>query len=298
MLGCKNISGVYQMTDQHEALIIRSPRGSDSPYFATARRAAQDMSLTYEARGMLWYLLSKPDNWETRIGDLMQDYARKDKTYNILRELREHGYITRPRSRNAGGSWVWGDYRVHESPVPENERTLYNRPVPAIPDTVNPVPESPDTALPDTANPDINTNKRVLKKKDSKKKENKESGAEAARNTLIGAIVEVWVKGWAGAVSGNPYSNKTYRVDAGKLADSTSLDDIKRYTLAKAADKRWVNQRPSWGIWFNDLGAWLAANPAQPEPGKKQYGSGAELTESQRIALANMNKVMKGKQTP
>lgn len=125
-----------------------------------------------------------------------------------------------------------------------------------------------------------------------------QSGAEAARNTLIGAIVEVWVKGWAGAVSGNPYSNKTYRVDAGKLADSTSLDDIKRYTLAKAADKRWVNQRPSWGIWFNDLGAWLAANPAQPEPGKKQYGSGAELTESQRIALANMNKVMKGKQTP
>lgn len=87
-------------------------------------------------------------------------------------------------------------------------------------------------------------------------------------------IIEVWVKGWDGDVSGNPYSNKTYRADAKKLAEKTSLTDIKRYTLAYKAGK-WANARPSWGIWFNDLGVWLAAHPApngsEPEPDKKSF---------------------------
>lgn len=269
------------MTDPNEALIIRSPRGSDSPYFATARRAAQDMTLTYEARGMLWYLLSKPDNWETRVGDLMKPYARKDKTYNILRELREHGYITRPRTRSAAGAWVWGNYQVHESPVPENERTLYNRPVPGL----------PDTAPPDTVKPDINTKNGVRKKRESKKLESPDSGAEAARNALIVAIIEVWANGWAGVVSGNPYSNKTYRGDSGKIADTTSLEDVKRYTLAiKEPGRKWANARPSWGIWVNDLGAWLAANPAQSESSSKKHDSTSDISESQRKALEAMKK--------
>lgn len=234
------------------ALIIRSPRSAERPYFSSARAAAQDENISYEAGGLLWYLLSKPDDWEVRIADLQKKGAGRDKVYALLKELKGQGYITRPMYRAEDGTFVWGDYRVHELPFPEN------------PDTVK-----PDTAQPDTAKPEINTNKRVSKKRDSNKKENN-SGAEAALNKSISEIIEVWVKGWEGVVSGNPYSNKTYRADAKKLTESTSLKDIKRYTLAlRGKGCKWENSRPSWGIWVNDMGAWLAHHPDTNPPPKK-----------------------------
>lgn len=268
------------MSEANDALIIRSPRGSESPYFATARHAAQDMTLTYEARGMLWYLLSKPDNWETRVGDLMKSYARRDKTYNILRELREHGYITRPKTRNAGGAWIWGDYQVHESPVPENERTLYNRsPYPALPDT-----GSPDTGSPDTVKPDINTNKRGKQKKESNKRIDNTGSDSATAPDQVPEFIELWVTGWAGVPSGKPYGNKTYRADAVNALKVYTLEDVKRYTASMADSKQWKSRRPSWSMWFNDIGAWLKANP-NPDKSAGAATKGNEPT-AEQIAQA------------
>ncbi len=262
-------------SDSNDALIIRSPRGSESPYFATARHAAQDMTLTYEARGMLWYLLSKPDNWETRVGDLMKSYARRDKTYNILRELREHGYITRPRTRNAGGSWVWGDYQVHESPVPENERTLYNR---------SPLPALPDTGSPDTVKPDINTNKRGKQKRESNKGIDNTGSDSATAPDHIKEFIHIWVTGWAGVPSGKPYGNKTYRADAANALKLYTLEDVQRYTKDKAEQAAWKSRRPSWATWFNDIGAWLKANPNKT--GNTQHGAAGNEPTAEQIAQA------------
>ena len=81
-------------------LIIRSPRNAEHPYFSSARAAAQDENISYEAGGLLWYLLSKPDDWEVRIPDLQKNGAGRDKVYSMLKELKENGYITRPCYRN------------------------------------------------------------------------------------------------------------------------------------------------------------------------------------------------------
>ena len=254
-------------------LIIRSPRNAERPYFASARAAAQDENISYEAGGLLWYLLSKPDDWEVRIPDLQKKGAGRDKVYSMLKELKENGYITRPCYRNQDGTFTWGDYLVHETPLPEK------------PDT-----DKPDTGQPDTAKPEVNTKKRRKQKRDSNKEQSIDGAnaadAEAALNKLIGEIIAVWVTGWEGVVSGNPYSNKTNRADAKKLAQRTSLEDIKRYTLAlKAPGKKWENARPSWGIWINDMGEWLKKNPAQPdEQAKETDPTEAELEQARQIA--------------
>jgi hypothetical protein len=50
--------------------IIRSQRDRNNPYFLMRRDAAQEGRLSWEARGLLAYVLSKADNWKIRLGDL------------------------------------------------------------------------------------------------------------------------------------------------------------------------------------------------------------------------------------
>ena len=65
---------------------------------------------------MLAYLLSKPDGWEVRIGDLERmSPAGRDKTRRIVRELRDAGYLHRTRENDDNGTFQWST-TVYETP--------------------------------------------------------------------------------------------------------------------------------------------------------------------------------------
>ena len=67
-----------------------------------------DSRLTWEARGMLVYLLGNSANGTIRIGDLIhQAPCGRDKTRRILEELEKAGYIRRTRKRNEDGTLGW-----------------------------------------------------------------------------------------------------------------------------------------------------------------------------------------------
>lgn len=84
---------------------------------------ANDKELSWEARGLLYYLLTKPDNWQCRNNDLInKGPAGGDKIERILDELQEHGYITRQRIQKEDGTFDW-DTTVHEMPVEVDEYT-------------------------------------------------------------------------------------------------------------------------------------------------------------------------------
>src|SRR5690606_15840152 len=123
------------MTDS-KTTIIRTPHSSERPYFVMSRETAQDRNLTFEARGMLAYLLSKPDDWQVQIKDLQQHIGR-DKVKAILKELEAAGYLTVERDRhNERGRFARNIYRVHETPLTENPSTVN-------PSTVEPLTEKP-----------------------------------------------------------------------------------------------------------------------------------------------------------
>jgi hypothetical protein len=62
--------------------------------------------LSWEARGILAYLLSKPDGWVCRNYDLENNGpAGRDKIKRILKELKEFGYMVRDRQRKADGTF-------------------------------------------------------------------------------------------------------------------------------------------------------------------------------------------------
>jgi hypothetical protein len=71
--------------------IIRASR-NEYTYVIISRATAQDRSLSWAARGVLAYLLSKPDDWQVDAGDLQQGCGR-DKVYSLLAELIAAGYL-------------------------------------------------------------------------------------------------------------------------------------------------------------------------------------------------------------
>lgn len=91
--------------------------------FTTLRNSCiQDSKLTWEARGVLHYLLSKPETWQTRRQDLIDSSpgAGKHVITRIFKELCDEGYIFRKEMKDENGRWVWITF-VSDLPVFKEE---------------------------------------------------------------------------------------------------------------------------------------------------------------------------------
>src|SRR5689334_19714356 len=88
-----------QSAPEKQRRIFRADAGQ---YFALRIKTAQDDNLSFEARGMLVYLLSKPPDWIVQPKNLEQRCGR-NQVYRILRELIKAGYIQRIIVRDPKG---------------------------------------------------------------------------------------------------------------------------------------------------------------------------------------------------
>lgn len=79
----------------------------------------EDTRLSYKAKGILAYLLSKPNNWKMIVGNLM-NYSTDGKAsvYAGLKELKECGYYEKIPIRNEQGTRItrW-ESTVYEIPL-------------------------------------------------------------------------------------------------------------------------------------------------------------------------------------
>ena len=99
----------------------------------------EDQRLTWAARGLLAYLLSRPDDWKVLVGDLRKrGNLGRDGIYTLLRELKTAGYVQHERHRDAIGRIRGGTYIVSEMP-----------PDGCVPPSGPPHPASPNLAEPD-----------------------------------------------------------------------------------------------------------------------------------------------------
>ncbi len=87
-----------------------------SHYMRVMNAVFLDSRLSWEARGLLGYLLSKPDNWQVRVHDIIANGpAGAKKVRHMLKELEHYGYLVRMRVQQANGRWDWISL-VFESP--------------------------------------------------------------------------------------------------------------------------------------------------------------------------------------
>lgn len=118
--------------------IVRAPR-PDNNFYILDKRISEDARLSWGARGMLVFLLGKPDHWKVNIEALVNQTissarpAKKSVIYGYIAELMRMGYMT--RRKHASGSL---DYLVHETPS-----------------TPEPDSKNPNLALPDLEKPNL-----------------------------------------------------------------------------------------------------------------------------------------------
>lgn len=103
--------------------IHRTKHDASTQYFVMSRHTAQDRNLSFEARGLLSYLLSKPENWEVQIPDLMNEgNCGRDRVYRVIRELTERKYIKREAIRH-DNKYAGIRYTVYELPYTDSQDT-------------------------------------------------------------------------------------------------------------------------------------------------------------------------------
>jgi hypothetical protein len=131
-------------TEKKRVTIIRAPKGKDNPYFLMLRTTAQDEVLSFEARGVLAYLLSKSDNWELQPADLMKvGHCGRDRVNRIIKELKEHHYLKAEQPQDDIGKFERNVYTLYETPFTENPSTDEEKPSTENPLTGNPLTENP-----------------------------------------------------------------------------------------------------------------------------------------------------------
>ncbi len=98
-----------------------------------------DRELSWQAKGLMAFMLSMPNDWVFNMKDLQNRSKNgRDATYRIMKELIEAGYVTRVENRD-GGKFGKVEYVVHEvkqSPHTENPDT--EKPYPGKPYPENP----------------------------------------------------------------------------------------------------------------------------------------------------------------
>lgn len=141
--------------------IIRAAR-PQSNFYILDKRISEDRNLSWAARGLLVFLLGKPDHWEISVEHLRKETENSDKAtgrdgvYTLIKALRKAGYVKRFRARTADGLLDGYDYVVYDEPITLGEAE----------DEDEPCTSNPYTAEPSTANPTLVSNdvKQVSKK--------------------------------------------------------------------------------------------------------------------------------------
>lgn len=84
------------------------------------RSVANDQRLSFRARGLLVWLLDKPDDWRVNSTQIANHCPEgRDAVRAALAELEQCGYLTRQRVQGSKGRWCT-DVVVHETPVTED----------------------------------------------------------------------------------------------------------------------------------------------------------------------------------
>lgn len=127
-----------------------------NPFVQIDKNMLSDKNISWKAKGILSYLLSKPDGWITYLTDVeKQSTDGKDSVSSGVKELEKAGYIERKRIREKGRFKGW-EYNVYEYPQPINAESGFS----GIGETENGKSEDGETDVgkSDTSNNDLSNN--------------------------------------------------------------------------------------------------------------------------------------------
>ena len=145
---------------------------SEVPFAQIANIVLNDPNLTFKAKGIYAYMISKPDNWNFTIQSIASQV--KDGKASIqagIKELKESGWITYIKFKNGSGVYLIRNDVTGIKPKPEKQTKAKESHIPEKPYTENPDLENRDELV-----IKIDSNKDSIR--------NKERGARFTPPTL------------------------------------------------------------------------------------------------------------------
>lgn len=135
-------------------MIIRTVHNKENPYFMLNRCCLNDKRLSFKAKGIHTYLLSKPDHWKAYIEELESSSTDgRDAVRSGMKELIEYGYAVRSQERNEDGKFSTSDLDIVEQPYT-------GLPEAGLPHTDNPSADNPMLVINDIKE-NINTREYI-----------------------------------------------------------------------------------------------------------------------------------------
>lgn len=90
----------------------------ENPYVQIDRAAIEDNRLSWRARGILAYLLSKPDDWSIHIFDILNHGTEgRDAVQAAMKELESFGYAKLETLRSESGKVAGKEWVITEQPT-------------------------------------------------------------------------------------------------------------------------------------------------------------------------------------
>lgn len=103
----------------------------ESGYVVIDKTFLEDKRLSWKAKGIMAYMLSKPDDWTFYLDELMKHSTDGKASFRSgFKELQNRGYVQRVQSRQEDGTFDW-------------ETIVYERPHTDFPQVDNPSMEKP-----------------------------------------------------------------------------------------------------------------------------------------------------------
>jgi hypothetical protein len=108
-------------------MIIRTNKRYN-PYTILDNGFLNDSQLSLKAKGLLAYLLSRPDDWQVYVRQLTETTTDGLVSIkNAIKELEAMGYVEKQQNRSEGGQFGHMEYIVREEPSTKPQHNTANR---------------------------------------------------------------------------------------------------------------------------------------------------------------------------
>ncbi len=125
---------------------IRVKHDKSNPYVVLNKKTLEHSKISWAAKGLWAYLLSRPDDWQVSVAHLSTIFngygGGRDAIQGLLKELIEHKYAKFIEIREKG-KFISCDYEVYETPdlfketLPQPDVPLTDQPEPTCPPLIS-----------------------------------------------------------------------------------------------------------------------------------------------------------------
>jgi len=104
---------------EKEQTIFRVNKNADNPFVMMDKRPIENDNLSWKAKGLLSYLLSRPDDWTINMGDLVKRSTDgRAAVESAIDELINAGHIVKVgQTKDKKARFTRNEYHVHEIPL-------------------------------------------------------------------------------------------------------------------------------------------------------------------------------------